>query len=90
MTGRKKWSEIKQERAEDKEWNRLLAVVAKMSTFALLEHMDVSGSQMAKAVLDYRKDDSEDWPLLEIRRGLRELEAVTEELLLRWEAAHEE
>jgi hypothetical protein len=61
-----------------------------MSVFEMLEHLDAAGSGMAKATQDYRKDSDEVYPLMEIRRALTELEAVTDELLLRHEAAHDE
>jgi hypothetical protein len=86
----RKWSEIKQERAESTEWERLLKVVAKMSMFDLLEHMDAAGSEMARAVKDYRTDQNDVTRLLEIDVRLRELQAVNDELKLRFEAAHED
>jgi hypothetical protein len=83
------WTDIKTQRAENSDWKQMLRLAGLMSGFDLLEHLDAAGSGMARATQAYRKNGHDDTPLLEIKRSLMELEAVTDELLLRHEAAHD-
>lgn len=89
MTGHRSWSEIRQERKEGQEWQRLLKVVRKMSNLALLDHLDAAGTGIARAAQNYRQDSEEFW-LVEMARGLNELLAVVEELKAKHEAATDE
>lgn len=87
---RRSRSEIREEQARKDNRSRLEKVVARMAVFDLMEHMDEVGSGMAKSLQDYRKDSDTVFHLLEIRRGLDELQVVIDELILRHEAAHDE
>lgn len=89
MTGHRSWGEIRQERKESREWVRLLKVVRRMSTTALLDHLDAAGTGIARATQNYRQDAEEFW-LVEMERGLNELLAVVQELKAKHEAATDE
>lgn len=89
MSGHRPWREIRAERKESAEWERLHKVVRKMPVSGLLDHLDAAGTGIARATQNYRQDEEAFW-LAEMERGLNELLAVVEELKLRNEAANDE
>lgn len=81
----RKWSEIKAEREEDAQFQKTRSRVRRISTTELLDWTDVAGSQMAKGFMDYRRYGHVE-SLEEVKLGLLQLRALTEELIERHEA----
>lgn len=70
---------------DDELYAKMEKRVSRMENYALLEWADITGSGMARAFSDYRKD-ADEVSLIEIREGLMALWALTRELSLRRKA----
>ena len=69
---------------DSKEYNEAVKKVSRMSTTSMLDWIDVAGSGMAQGFSDYRRHGDLD-SLYEIRRAISQIQALTEELIIRAE-----
>jgi hypothetical protein len=81
----RRWREVKQERSDSDEWDRVRRRVARMGVNECLEWVEVAGSAMLKGFRDYRQHESVE-SLEEIRTALIGVTAIVDELLLKHEA----
>ena len=69
---------------DSKEYNEATKKASRMSTTSMLDWIDVAGSGMAQGFSDYRRH-GEIESLYEIRRAVSQIQALTEELIIRHE-----
>lgn len=69
---------------DSKEYNEAVKKASRMSATSMLDWIDVAGSGMAQGFLDYRRH-GEIESLYEIRRAVSQIQALTEELIIRHE-----
>lgn len=69
---------------DSKEYNEAVKKASRMSTTSMLDWIDVAGSGMAQGFSDYRRHGDIE-SLYEIRRAISQIQALTEELIIRHE-----